>query len=233
MIFNILTMGLEAFRKIFALMGYVMNGNSFPQPLSAAEEQRLFADYKNGDLDAKNTLIEHNLRLVVHVVKKYAQSGKDQEDLISIGTIGLIKAINTFNPDKGIRLATYAAKCIDNEILMLMRSSKKHHCEVSMYDPIGTDNEGNEINLLDVLKSDSEMILDEVEYKIQVGKLYETLDNVLRPREKKILTLRYGMVTGKSVTQREIADLLGISRSYVSRIEKKAIKKLRKHYEVI
>ena len=231
MFMPLIELGIDLLTKIYLYIGYISGNNSFPQPLSFAEEQIYFEKFKNGDEEAKSILVERNLRLVAHVVKKYQTNGKDQEDLISIGTIGLIKAINTFDTTKGTRFATYAARCIDNEVLMVMRSSKKFQNEVSLNEPIGKDSEGNEINLLDILKSDTEAVLDEVELKIQVKKLYQNMKQVLKTREKIILELRYGLFNGNSKTQREIAQILGISRSYVSRIEKKAIKKLGKQFQ--
>jgi RNA polymerase sporulation-specific sigma factor len=210
------------------MLGYVSNVNSFPQPLSPEEEQYYVEAYKNGSEEARNILIERNLRLVAHIVKKYGTSGNESDDLISIGTIGLIKAISTFNMDKGTRLATYAARCIENEILMQIRATKKLQSEVSLQDPIGVDKEGNEITLIDLISNDSESVVDEVELKMQVKKLYCKMKGTLKNREKVVLELRYGLLNGSSKTQREIAKMLGISRSYVSRIEKKAIKKLSK-----
>lgn len=222
---------LLALKQVFFLVGYISNVNSFPQPLTADEEQKYLEAYKNGDDDAKNILIERNLRLVAHVVKKYALIGKDSEDLISIGTIGLIKAITTFNCDKGTRLATYAARCIENEILMTLRSNKKVQNEVYLQEPIGIDKEGNEITLIDVISNEHDSIVEEVELKMQVKRLYNKMKQILKGREKIVLELRYGLFNGNSKTQREIAQLLGISRSYVSRIEKKAIKKLGKELQ--
>lgn len=216
----------------YFLIGYVSNANSFPQPLSPEEEQEYIEKYKNGDEDARNVLIERNLRLVAHIVKKYSSSGNDSDDLISIGTIGLIKAITTFDNEKGTRLATYAARCIENEILMQIRSNKKLQSEVSLQDPIGVDREGNEIMLIDVIGNESESVVEEVELKMQVKKLYSKMKCVLKAREKTVLELRYGLTNGNSKTQREIAKMLGISRSYVSRIEKKAIKKLSKELKL-
>lgn len=212
----------------YFLIGYVSNANSFPQPLSPEEEHEYIEKYKKGDEDARNVLIERNLRLVAHIVKKYSSSGNDSDDLISIGTIGLIKAITTFDNEKGTRLATYAARCIENEILMQIRSNKKLQSEVSLQDPIGVDREGNEIMLIDVIGNESESVVEEVELKMQVKRLYTKMKCVLKSREKTVLELRYGLTNGNSKTQREIAKMLGISRSYVSRIEKKAIKKLSK-----
>lgn len=208
------------------MFGYVSNPNSFPQPLTQEEESDLLEKYVNGNEEARNILIERNLRLVAHIVKKYNTTGNDSDDLISIGTIGLIKAISTFDAKKGTRLATYAARCIDNEILMQIRTAKKMQNEVSLQDPIGFDKEGNEITLIDIIANDGDSVLDEVELKLQVKKLYSKMKSVLKNREKMVLELRYGLCNGTSRTQREIAKMLGISRSYVSRIEKKAIKKL-------
>lgn len=219
---------LEALNGIFFLFGYVTNPNSFPQPLDPEEELKYLKLYKQGSEEAKNILIERNLRLVAHIVKKYNSYGNDSDDLISIGTIGLIKAISTFNYEKGTRLATYAARCIENEILMQIRSAKKIQNEVSLQEPIGVDREGNEITLLEVIGNDADSVLDEVELKLQVKKMYNKMKQVLKSREKTVLELRYGLGPNSSKTQREIARMLGISRSYVSRIEKKAIKKLSK-----
>jgi len=212
---------------IFFVVGYITNGNSFPHPLTEDEERALFARFKSGDEKAKNELITRNLRLVAHIIKKFNPQTKDADDLISIGTVGLIKAIESFDYNKGNRLATYAAKCIENEILMYVRSSKKTKLEVYLQEPIGVDKEGNEICLIDVLGTESDGILDEVESKISVTRLYNLIDRVLEGKEKLIIQLRYGL-TGEPQTQREIAKVLGISRSYVSRIEKKALRKLAK-----
>ncbi|SEF81463.1 RNA polymerase, sigma 27/28 subunit, RpsK/SigK [Caloramator fervidus] len=212
-------------------IGYLTNGKSFPQPLSEEEERELFLAYKNGDQNAKNELITRNLRLVAHIIKKFNPSPKDADDLISIGTVGLIKAIETFDKSKGNRFATYAARCIENEILMYVRSSKKSKSEVYLQDPIGVDKEGNEICLIDVLGTDSEKIVDEVDNKISTRKLKSLLNKVLDEKEKIIIELRYG-ISGEPLTQREIAKILGISRSYVSRIEKKALKKLAKAMKI-
>mgnify|MGYP000273468860 CR=1 FL=1 len=213
-------------KDLILLFGYIQNVNSFPQPLNPDEEQYYLDEYRKGNEDAKNILVERNLRLVAHVVKKYSNTGREIDDLISIGTIGLIKAIITFDDSKGTRLATYAARCIENEILMTIRASKKTKTEVSLHDPIGIDKEGNEISLIDILGSDCDIILDEVELKIQTKKLYQKMEKVLKSREKVVIEMRYGLASGLIKTQREIAEMLGISRSYVSRIEKRAIKKL-------
>ena len=202
---------------------------SFEKPLTPEEEYNYLTKLKiEKDESAKEVLIERNMRLVAHIAKKYNNANEDQDDLISIGTIGLIKAIETYNVDKGTRLATYASKCIENEILMNIRTNKKNKVQVSLQDPIGTDKEGNEISLIDVLGTDIDHILDQVELKVQISKLYENLESILTPREREIVQLRYGLTPYGYKTQREIAQKLDISRSYVSRIEKRALKKLRK-----
>ena len=206
------------------LCGYIINSNSFPQPLTREEEEKYLKRFAEGDEEARRILIERNLRLVAHIVKKYNTSGKDMDDLISIGTIGLIKAISTYDSNKGTRLATYASRCIDNEILMTIRSNKKINLEYSLQEPIGRDKEGNEINLLDILGTDGEEVLNEVDLRLQTKKLYKAISRCLKDREKVIIELRYGLIDGECKTQREIAGLLGISRSYVSRIETRAIK---------
>ncbi|XOQ18802.1 MAG: RNA polymerase sigma factor [Sporanaerobacter sp.] len=211
--------------------GYISSTNSFPNPLTKEEEEYYLDLYEQGDEEARNILIERNLRLVAHIVKKYTNTGKDLDDLISIGTIGLIKAISTYDKEKGTRLATYAARCIDNEILMTIRADKKSKVEISLQEPIGVDKEGNEISLIDILGTDADEVIDEVDLKIQVKKLYSKINEVLKGREKTIIELRYGLVDGGCKTQREIANFLGISRSYVSRIEKRAIKKLNKAFK--
>lgn len=203
---------------------------SFPQPLSTQEEEQLLQGMRDGDLSCRNRLIEHNLRLVAHVVKKYTNSIYETDDLISIGTIGLIKAVDSFNREKGIRLATYASRCIENELLMLMRSSKKQSKEVSLFDPVGSDKEGNTIQLLDICVAEEPDIIEQMEERQKLSRLRKYIDEVLTEREREIILLRYGMADGKEVTQREIADKLKISRSYVSRIEKKALNKLKAAY---
>ena len=204
---------------------------SFPKPLSTKEEAEYLRSCKNGDKDARDKLIEHNLRLVAHIVKKYNMVDKETDDLISIGTIGLIKAIDTFDNEKGIRLATYASRCIDNELLMMLRSGKRLSKEVYLYEPIGSDREGNEINLLDIIEEDEVDIVENIVLEDDIKKLYSVIGKVLTDREREIICLRYGLKNRKEVTQREIAKELGISRSYVSRIEKKALKKLRECFE--
>lgn len=200
---------------------------SFPAPLSPSEEKYYIQKYTEGDLEAKHILIEHNLRLVAHVIKKYQNLEEDPEDLISIGTIGLIKAVVTFNPDKGNRLAAYASRCVENEILMYLRSRKKNGKEISLYEPIGTDREGNEIRLYDIMETDEADIPDRIHLKENIQTLYEKVENELSSREKLVLKMRYGLYNGEEYTQREIARQLGFSRSYVSRIEKSAVEKLR------
>ena len=203
---------------------------SFPAPLSPSEEKYYIQKYTEGDLEAKHILIERNLRLVAHVIKKYQNLEEDPEDLISIGTIGLIKAVVTFNPDKGNRLAAYASRCVENEILMYLRSKKKTGKEISLYEPIGTDREGNEIRLYDIIETEEDDIPDKIHLKENIQILYEKVENELSSREKLVLKMRYGLYNGEEYTQREIARQLGISRSYISRIEKSAVEKLREHF---
>ena len=205
---------------------------SFPQPLTASEERYYLQKYTEGDRDAKHILIERNLRLAAHIVKKYQSMEEDTEDLLSIGTIGLIKAVVTFNPDKSVRLGTYAARCIENEILMYLRTKKKSSREVSLYEPIGTDREGNEIQLFDVIETEGEDAHSRVELKEDIRMLYQRVEKELTPRERTVLKLRYGLYHEEEYTQKEIARRLGISRSYVSRIEKGAIAKLRGYFEM-
>ena len=204
---------------------------TFLLPLNVEEEKYYLEKMKEGDLEARNTLIERNLRLVAHISKKYQNGEEDMEDLISIGTIGLIKAISTFNYERGNRLATYAARCIDNELLMYFRGKKKTSREVSLYEPIGTDKEGNQISLMDVVESTDRDVFEIIELKGNSRKVYEMIPKVLNQREQEIIEWRYGLYNQKPVTQREIADKLGISRSYVSRIEKRALEKLKSCFE--
>ena len=215
-----------ALENMFFMISYVSGSNSFKQPLSSKEEQMYLEKYLQGDIQARNILIERNLRLVAHVVKKYSPSDSDSDDLISIGTIGLIKAISSFKPDKGVRLATYAAKCIDNEILMSLRANKKRQNEVLLQDPVGKDKDGHEITLIDKLSATGEDVFEEVDMKLQLGALYKSMKYILTPREKRIIEMRYGLLGENVYTQQDIADKMNISRSYVSRIEKKAIGKL-------
>lgn len=203
---------------------------SFPQPLTAAEEKYYMQKYTEGDLEAKHILIERNLRLVAHIVKKYQPPPEEMEDLLSIGTIGLMKAVVTFDPDKSARLASYAARCIENEVLMYLRGKKKSSKEVSLYEPIGTDREGNEIQLFDVIEMNEEDVYRRLERKEDVIRLYQQVESVLSQRERMVLKLRYGLYNEEEYTQREIVAMLGISRSYVSRIEKSAIEKLRNFF---
>lgn len=201
--------------------------SSFPLPLSENEEKEYVELMEAGDPGAKDVLIERNLRLVAHIARKYTGPNTSQEDLISIGTIGLIKAINTYTSKRAARLATYAARCIENEILMSIRTSKKNKQEVSISLPIGTDKDGNEISFNDILGTDPDEIVDNLNLKFQVRELYGVIDKVLSPREREIINLRYGLDGQGPRTQREIAASMGISRSYVSRIEKKALSKLK------
>ena len=203
---------------------------SFPPPLTAAEEQYYLQKYTEGDLEAKHILIEHNLRLVAHIVKKYQTLGEDTEDLLSIGTIGLIKSVVTFNSDKNVRLGTYAARCIENEILMHLRSKKKYFRDISLYEPIGIDREGNEIRIFDIIDSHTDDAYKKAVLKDDIKLLYSKLESQLSPRERTVLKMRYGLYNEAEYTQREIAAELGISRSYVSRIEKSAIEKLRPYF---
>lgn len=215
----------EWIQTVLVLAGYVSGNATFPKPLSSAEEKKYLALYADGDEDAKNILIEHNLRLVAHIAKKYADE-KTLEDLISIGTIGLIKGINTFNPTKNSKLSTYISRCIENEVLMFLRSSKKQQSEVSLDDSIGTDREGNNMTFSDILTSDTAEVSDIIFGKLEAQKLYMAMKKVLNKNEINILCWRYGLGNQKKKTQKEIADILGISRSYVSRIEKKCLEKL-------
>ncbi len=205
---------------------------SFLQPLCVQDETEMINLCRAGDECARNTLIERNLRLVAHIVKKYTSAEKENEDLISIGTIGLIKAIDSFDPDKGIKLATYAARCIENELLMWYRSQRKQSKEVYLNDSIGADREGNEISLMDIIETEDEDVAERLEREENVSRIRYLLKKCLTERELQIICLRYGLnASGKEVTQREIAMMYGISRSYVSRIEKKALQKLRNSYE--
>ncbi|TCP54570.1 RNA polymerase sigma-27/28 (RpsK/SigK) subunit [Tumebacillus sp. BK434] len=211
-------------KEITLFVSYIKN-NAFPQPLSEDEERKNLLLMAEGDENARNVLVEHNLRLVAHIVKKFENTGEDSEDLISIGTIGLIKAIESYSVNKGTKLATYAARCIENEILMHLRSLKKTRKDVSLHDPIGTDKEGNEITLIDVLGTDTDDVIDEVQLKLEKMKIYSRM-NLLDEREQEVIRGRFGLPDGEEKTQREIAEELGISRSYVSRIEKRALTKL-------
>jgi len=209
------------------LLAYYLNNNAFPQPLSEEEESMYLKKVREGDINARNILIEHNLRLVAHIGKKFEGAGDDKDDIISIGTIGLIKAINTFDAEKGTKLATYAARCIENEILMHLRTTKKNKGEVFLYDPIGVDKEGNAITLIDVLGTHPDVVPDVVQTNVEFQQMLSKI-KYLSKRERKVVEMRFGLVNGLRKTQREIAKLLGISRSYVSRIEKRALEKLMK-----
>ena len=204
---------------------------TFPKPLTAREERECLERYQEGDQEARATLIERNMRLVAHVAKKYQNTDYDMEDLLSVGTIGLIKAVNTFHTDRGSRLATYAAKCVENEILMLLRANKKYSKEVSLFEPIGVDKDGETVSLVDVIEMENKEALETIILSQDIKELYDAFDHCLRATEKKVIGMRYGLYGGKEHTQREIADMLGISRSYVSRIEKKSIEKLRMEFE--
>ena len=202
--------------------------NMFPKPLDKEEEAMYVEKMAEGDMSARDVLIERNLRLVAHVVKKYAGTGGNAEDLISIGTIGLIKAVSTFDGGKGIHLGTYAVRCIENEILMYLRSSKKHGAEVSMNESVGTDSEGNEIAIMDMLRSDDGEMIDEIDNKYEATRLRRVIDTALTVREKQIIELRYGLLGGEEMTQKQVGKLMGLSRSYISRLEHSAIEKIKK-----
>ncbi|MDL2289145.1 RNA polymerase sporulation sigma factor SigK [Clostridia bacterium OttesenSCG-928-F22] len=220
--------GLTLIREFLVFALYLSNSKSFSKPLTQEEEKKYLEAYFAGDTSAKDVLIEKNMRLVAHISKKYSSAGVDNEDLISIGTIGLIKGVTTFKPNKGAVLATYCAKCIENEVLMHLRASKKLKNEVMLDDPIGLDKEGNSISLYDILGTSGELIEQEVETTILVDKMLQIMYDVLNAREQLVIELRYGLKNGEYMTQREIAQRLNISRSYISRIEKKALKKLKK-----
>lgn len=204
---------------------------TFKQPLTKERELYYLKRSKEGDLSARNLLVEYNLRLVAHIIKKYNNFDRDTDDLISIGTIGLIKAINTYDIKKGNRLVTYASRCIENELLMMLRQERKCSKEFSLYEPIGTDKEGNEINLLDIVEYEGKDIAEQVILEDNIKQLYESLEVLLDKRELEVLTLRYGLFNRSPYTQREVSSQLGISRSYVSRIEKKALTKLKRAFD--
>lgn len=221
---------IRTISNLFFFALHLSGTGSFPPPLSAKRERECLLAMKNGDVNAKNELIEHNLRLVAHIIKKYYSSSVQQDDLISIGTIGLIKAINTFDSDKGTRLATYAARCIENEILMQFRAQKKTAQDISVNEPIDTDSEGNPLTLMDIISTEDEIVEDI--YKItMLKKLSTEVGRIKDPREKSIIMMRYGLDGIRPMTQLEVSKKLNISRSYVSRIEKKALKELRKALE--
>ena len=217
------------FSYIFCLFGYISNSNLFPKPLSKTEEEYYLRRYFEGDKEAKNILIQHNLRLVAHIAKKYAKSEQEMEEYISIGTIGLIKAINSFKDNKGFKISTYASKCIDNEILMNIRATKKQNAEISLNTVIGTDKDGNDMELADTIDEGSKGAIETIYNKAMVKQVIAFIKEKLPEREKYIMSCRYGIDGKKYKTQQEIADELGISRSYVSRIETKVQKKLKNH----
>lgn len=209
---------------------HICSGGSFPKPLSSKEEREYLEKASRGDIEARNKLVEHNLRLVAHIIKKYYSNRSDQDDLVSIGTIGLIKAIDTFDINKNIKLSSYASRCIENEILMHFRGLKKSSQDISLDEPIDTDKDGNPLSLIDILSTDDN-ILDALDKKLNLSKLRGYIASELDDREKQVITMRYGLDGNKPVPQREVADALGVSRSYISRIETKALKKLRRKYE--
>lgn len=216
-------------KECLLLIGYVSGGKSFPRPLSKEEEKHYIELMEQGDEEARTKLIEHNLRLVAHIAKKYVNSSRvDSDDLISIGTIGLIKGVSSFDSKKSTSLASYTSRCVENEILMFLRSNKKINNEVSLEDPIGKDKEGNSIKLIDVLGSDEDNVIDRIQQDIHVKELGELISSKLTDREKLVLKMRFGLGNTNQFTQNEIAKKLGISRSYVSRIEKNAVEKLSK-----
>lgn len=225
--FALLTALISKGMLFFAL--HIKNSNSFPPALSLKEEQQFIKEFKNGNTEAKNKLVEHNLRLVAHIVKKYYTENEEQDDLISIGTIGLIKAINSFDDTKGIKLATFASRCIENEILMYFRSKKKNSQEISISEPIDTDSEGNPLTLIDIISREDD-IADDIDLKIKTEMLYGFIEEIKDEREKTIIVLRYGLYNTVPLTQNQVARRLNISRSYVSRIEKKIIERLRKKF---
>lgn len=227
--FALLTQLISKGFLFFAL--HINPGNSFPPALNAKEEKEYLDKFKNGSVDAKNKLVEHNLRLVAHIVKKYYANSEEQDDLISIGTIGLIKAINSFDDSKGIKLATFASRCIENEILMYFRSKKRNSQEISISEPIDTDSEGNPLTLIDIISIDDD-ITDNIDLMMKTEKLYKFIESMKDEREKTIIIMRYGLYNNVPMTQNQVAARLNISRSYVSRIEKKIIDRLRKYFDI-
>ncbi len=213
------------------MLGYLARGNAFPKPLEREEEEHFIRLSALGDQTAREKLIEHNLRLCAHIARKYTVPSYDQDDLISIGTVGLIKGVNTFKPGGGTQLSTYCARCIENEILMCLRASQKRKGEVSLQDPIGTDSEGNEITLIDVLGTDGDEVHAHVERRVSLQAVRGLVAGSLHGREKTVIQMRYGLLDGHAYAQQEVADKLGISRSYVSRIEKKALEQLKAAFE--
>lgn len=221
---------LALLSELLLFSGFVRNENRFPHPLPREEEERLVAAYRSGDRAARDELINHNMRLVVHIAKKYS-AGADVEELVSIGAIGLIKAVENYTPGRGTHLATFAAKCIENEILMSLRKTKKFKADKSLYEPVGFDKDGNEVALIELLAQDEESVLGKVENNILREKLTAIVAKALADREHDIIVMRYGLDGERQYTQNEIAAKWGISRSYVSRIEKKALFKLRLYIE--
>ncbi len=213
------------------MLGYLTRGNAFPKPLSREAETQAIERMRQGDSAAREKLIEHNLRLCAHIARKYTVPGYDQDDLVSIGTVGLIKGVNTFKSGTGTQLSTYCARCIENEILMCLRASQKRKGDVSLHDPIGVDGEGNEITLIDVLGTDEALVQGEVERRVSLESVRKLVSVCLSGRERTVIELRYGLLDGRMYAQQEIADKLGISRSYISRIEKKAMERLREAFE--
>ena len=224
---------LELFSNIFSyvffLFGYISTSNLYPEPLSKSEEEYLLRKYFAGDKEAKNKLIEHNLRLVAHIAKKYASSAQENEEYISIGTIGLIKGINSFSGDKGFKLSTYISRCIENEILMYFRNNKKTQNDTSINNIIGTDKDGNDMELIEIMEDDSQDLAEKIYTNMITKQTMDYINNKLTSREREIMYMRYGLSGGDEMTQQEVADLLKISRSYVSRIETKVQEKLKKH----
>lgn len=226
MLFVFINQFLSFLQYGIVTLGYIHNSAVFPEPLSLSEEKTYVESMKKGNIEARNILIERNLRLVAHIAKKYATTNLDQDDLISIGTIGLIKAINSFDNNKNIKLATYASRCIDNEILMFIRVNKKTKAEVFLNETIGRDKDDNKINLIDVIENDEMSLDDKIDLKLKITDMYNKMKSILKSREQTILELRFGLGGIRPKTQHEIAKMMGISRSYVSRIESKAINKL-------
>ena len=219
---------LHSLSNVFYMALHVVNSGSFPRPLTAAREQECLVAYREkGDLEARNELIEHNLRLVAHIIKKYYSSVRDQDDLISIGTIGLIKAVGTYQPARSIKLATYASRCIENEILMYLRKTSSQKTELSFDEPLNTDWDGNELLLSDILGTESDLVMRPIEADVDRQLLHRAMDS-LEPRERKIITLRFGLDGQEERTQKEVADVMGISQSYISRLEKRIIARLKK-----
>lgn len=218
---------LEFLLSLWLIAGYVSTRSSFPQPLSADEERQALERMAQGDADARRELIEHNLRLVAHIARKYSAPGHDSDDLISIGSIGLIKAVDTYRPGMGTQLSTYAARCVENEVLMCLRSSRKLARDVSLQEPIGTDREGNDIMIMDVLGTDGAEVEEQAHTHMEMARAVRHMDRLLSPRERTVLEMRYGLRDGRPRAQHEVAATLGISRSYVSRIEKRALERVR------